>query len=159
MRLRSSSSRLSTIRHTYRPTIAHAAPHTTTAVCMLERACAPPLGNLRSAFAGGTSAACLPKMSESFSFMRTGLEPAEQSAESLKPFLRKVVSILKVLGEEASATALRFAKACGRTTVDVADNQSSFLQLRWQRQKMYRKEKYKVQVLDITSTKEEEWFV
>lgn len=61
-----------------------------------------------------------PRQMSDYSFMRSGRLP-EQNAESVKPLLRKMVSILKVLSEEAADTAVRFAKACGRTAVTGQD--------------------------------------
>lgn len=43
--------------------------------------------------------------------------------------------------------------------LDVADDTSVFVPLRWARQRLYSKEKYEVQVLDSEVAKEEEWYV
>lgn len=43
--------------------------------------------------------------------------------------------------------------------LDVVDDSPIFSTLRWQRQRMYSKEQYRVQVLRPEDTKEEEWFV
>jgi|OM-RGC.v1.021130655 cytoskeletal protein RodZ len=56
-----------------------------------------------------------------FSFMRSGQMGDVAETSDGTDFMRKVVSILAVLSEEALSTAQRFAKACGRTVVTPED--------------------------------------
>ena len=56
-----------------------------------------------------------------FSFMRSGVAGDVVPDDGGTDFMRKVVSILAVLSEEAVSTAERFVKACGRTVVTSED--------------------------------------
>ena len=59
-----------------------------------------------------------------FDFLRTGYDALlsrPEASEQETDFLRKVVSIMKVLMEEALITAATFVDACGRTQISSRD--------------------------------------
>jgi hypothetical protein len=59
-------------------------------------------------------------MDPRYAFMKSGFGAGSEAPGSVD-FMRKVVSLLKVLYKEAAETAARFASCCGRVTVTERD--------------------------------------